>query len=182
MTPAPPAAPAQKKSGAPVVIIILAVLFGGCMIFGILAAIAIPNFIKFQSRSKQLECKTNLKMIFVAEKSNFADAKKYSASFKEIGFDPMAKTQRYSYFLTETEVSPANAPEALGASSAYGQLQAHGIKVGVTDSSFTAACVGSVDGDATQDIWSVSSDDRTGANGEPIPAGTPYNDQNDVAE
>src|SRR4051794_2253740 len=112
MTPAPPA-PTQKKSGAPVVIIILAVLGGGCVVFGILAAIAIPNFIRFQLRSKQGECKANLKAIFTGEKSIFEDSKKYSDSFKEIGFDPMTPNQRYSYFLTETEVLPAKAPDAV---------------------------------------------------------------------
>ena len=32
----------------------------------ILAAIAIPNFVKFQCRSKQSEAKTNLKALYVA--------------------------------------------------------------------------------------------------------------------
>jgi prepilin-type N-terminal cleavage/methylation domain-containing protein len=38
-------------------------------IIGILAAIAIPNFIKFQARSKQSEAKANLKAMFTAEKA-----------------------------------------------------------------------------------------------------------------
>ena len=38
-------------------------------IIGILAAIAIPNFIKFQARSKQGEAKTNLKSLFTAQKT-----------------------------------------------------------------------------------------------------------------
>jgi type IV pilus assembly protein PilA len=36
-------------------------------IIGILAAIAIPNFVKFQCRSKQGEARTNLKAGYVAE-------------------------------------------------------------------------------------------------------------------
>ena len=38
-------------------------------IIGILAAIAIPNFVKFQCRSKQSEAKTNLKALYVAEEA-----------------------------------------------------------------------------------------------------------------
>ncbi len=38
-------------------------------IIGILAAIAIPNFVRFQCRSKQSEAKTNLKAIYVAQES-----------------------------------------------------------------------------------------------------------------
>src|SRR5437763_315953 len=39
----------------------------------IYAAIAIPNFIKFQARSKQSEAKVSLKSLWVAEKSYMAD-------------------------------------------------------------------------------------------------------------
>ncbi|MFT3838656.1 MAG: hypothetical protein QM723_16880 [Myxococcaceae bacterium] len=181
MTPAPPApAPAQKKSGAPVVIIILAVLGGGCVVFGILAAIAIPNFIRFQARSKQTECKANLKAIYVAEKAFFEDSKKYSSSFKEIGFDPMTPHQRYSYFLTETEVLPAKEPDAIGAASALQQLQERGVTVGATDTGFTAACIGNIDSDPTQDMWSISSDERTDKFGAHVSAGEVHQDSDDI--
>ena len=41
-------------------------------IIGILAAIAIPNFLRFQAKSKQSEAKTNLGGIFTAETAYFA--------------------------------------------------------------------------------------------------------------
>src|SRR5689334_2957683 len=44
-------------------------------IIGILAAIAIPNFIKFQAQSKQSEAKANLKAIFTAQKAFFQEKK-----------------------------------------------------------------------------------------------------------
>ncbi|HSB73778.1 MAG TPA: prepilin-type N-terminal cleavage/methylation domain-containing protein, partial [Candidatus Methylomirabilis sp.] len=46
-------------------------------IIGILAAIAIPNFIKFQLRSKAGEGKVNLAAIRTAEESYFAEAGTY---------------------------------------------------------------------------------------------------------
>jgi len=46
-------------------------------IIGILAAIAIPNFIKFQLRAKAGEAKVNLAGIRTAEESYFADAGTY---------------------------------------------------------------------------------------------------------
>src|SRR5262245_26003284 len=46
-------------------------------IIGILAAIAIPNFIKFQLRSKAGEGKVNLAAIRTAQESYFADAGQY---------------------------------------------------------------------------------------------------------
>jgi len=42
-------------------------------IIGILAAIAIPNFVRFQLRSKSAEAKTNLAAIRTAEESYFAE-------------------------------------------------------------------------------------------------------------
>ena len=42
-------------------------------IIGILAAIAIPNFLKFQSRARQSEAKSNLKAVFTANKSMYAE-------------------------------------------------------------------------------------------------------------
>ena len=67
-------------------------------IIGILAAIAIPNFIKFQAKSKQSEAKTGLKGIFQAEKSYFAEKDSYSSAFNQIGYIP-ERGNRYSYHL-----------------------------------------------------------------------------------
>ena len=55
-------------------------------IIGILAAIAIPNFIKFQARSKQSEAKANLKASFTAMKAFFQEKDRYSDKVQEIGF------------------------------------------------------------------------------------------------
>lgn len=67
-------------------------------IIGILAAIAIPNFIRFQARSKQSEVKTNLKAIFTGQKSRYADRDAYSSSLGDIGFSP-ERGNRYRYDL-----------------------------------------------------------------------------------
>jgi type IV pilus assembly protein PilA len=65
-------------------------------IIGILAAIAIPNFIKFQARSKQTEAKANLKAIFTGQKSFYAEHDGYSTSIGDIGFAP-ERGNRYAY-------------------------------------------------------------------------------------
>jgi len=186
MTPPPPnpvVAP-PRKSGMSAIVIILIVIGASCPVIGILAAIAIPNFIRFQSRSKQTECKTNLRMINTAQRSYQSDKGKFAVTFEELGTAPEAGN-RYTYFLTETSVKPADttrAPNALSATFALASLKGHGIKVGTTDTTFTAACVGNVDNDATQDIWTVSNVDRTSADGQPIPAGMPFNDVNDITD
>jgi type IV pilus assembly protein PilA len=65
-------------------------------IIGILAAIAIPNFIKFQARSKQSEVKTNLKGIFTAERSYYQEKDTYSACIRKFGWGP-ERGNRYAY-------------------------------------------------------------------------------------
>jgi type IV pilus assembly protein PilA len=57
-------------------------------IIGILAAIAIPNFVKFQARSKQSEARTNLKALFSAEKGWFGERDTYSDRLNLVGYAP----------------------------------------------------------------------------------------------
>ena len=67
-------------------------------IIGILAAIAIPNFIRFQARSKQSEAKTNLKAAFTGQKSLIGEKDRFSNLAGEIGFSP-ERGNRYYYDL-----------------------------------------------------------------------------------
>jgi type IV pilus assembly protein PilA len=64
---------------------------------GIVAAIAIPNFVKFQCRSKQSEAKSNLQRLYIQEESFHAEADRYSARLDEIGFTPAGTKVRYEY-------------------------------------------------------------------------------------
>ncbi|MBL91020.1 MAG: dolichyl-phosphate-mannose--protein mannosyltransferase [Myxococcales bacterium] len=61
-------------------------------IIGILAAIAIPNFVKFQCRSKQSEARSSLKAIYTAEEAYRAEYDTYT-HFSG-GCDRDCKTQR----------------------------------------------------------------------------------------
>jgi len=66
-------------------------------IIGILAAIAIPNFLKFQAKSKQSEAKSNLAAIFTGQTSYFGEFNNYS-NFTAINWSPSG-TPRYRYTL-----------------------------------------------------------------------------------
>jgi len=57
-------------------------------IIGILAAIAIPNFLKFQCKSKQSEAKTNLSGIFTAEKAFFGEYNTYGTDLISVNWQP----------------------------------------------------------------------------------------------
>jgi len=68
-------------------------------IIGVLAAIALPSFLRFQCRAMQSEAKTNLGGIRVCQESYFAEYKKYGTNFAEIGFAPKGSV-KYSYATT----------------------------------------------------------------------------------
>lgn len=66
-------------------------------IIGILAAIAIPNFIKFQARSKQSESKANLKAWFTTQRAFLQEKDRYEEDIKIIGYAP-ERGNRYAYY------------------------------------------------------------------------------------
>ena len=65
-------------------------------IIGILAAIAIPNFLTYQCKSKQSEAKTNLGGIGTSEEAYFAEYDTYKAATSNIGWRPKG-SKRYSF-------------------------------------------------------------------------------------
>ena len=95
-------------------------------IIGILAAIAIPNYIRFQARSKQAEAKSNLKSIFTGQKSFFAEKDRYSESTGDIGFAP-ERGNRYSYALTLTALAVTNAENRTTAVAIPGTTTTNGV-------------------------------------------------------
>jgi prepilin-type N-terminal cleavage/methylation domain len=64
-------------------------------IIGILAAIAIPNFLRYQAKSKQSEAKANLGAIFTSETSYQAERDTYAAR-ANLDWAPTGTT-RYAY-------------------------------------------------------------------------------------
>src|SRR5262245_51942159 len=67
-------------------------------IIGILATIAIPNFMRFQAKSKQSESKTNLGAIGTTVESYRTERDTYViAAITDLGWAPQG-TARYSYW------------------------------------------------------------------------------------
>jgi type IV pilus assembly protein PilA len=174
-------------------------LFGLCGCLGVLAAIAVPNFLKFQARAKQAECKANLKTAFTAQQGYFAENEAYTESLAELNWMP-ERGNRYAYFFgTEGEVQErtAEAPPVanpvgvgvdlakFGASAAIpNDPDLVGIPYGVTGTcpqcEITLVCVGNVDNDSTLDAWVISSAELTDPHGRPIPVGQPFQLTDDV--
>ncbi|WP_224243796.1 fimbrial protein [Hyalangium gracile] len=173
-----------------------------CPCLGVLSAIAIPNFIRYQARAKQAECKANLKSFYIAAQMA-QESEGSQADLSKLGFNP-ERGNRYAYFLGPGAMEDRSGAQATGTEGA----QAIGVdtfkfptgreltfrdlppevasQVGVSgqcpDCSITMACAGDVDNNALDapDVWSISTRERQGPQGETILAGEPYNHVNDV--
>ena len=111
-------------------------------IIGLLAALAIPNFMRFQAKSKQSEARANLKAIFTGQKAYYGDKNLYMDLASVIGFSPEFNN-RYAYYVgqngTETRATIGN-PTIANAASALcptgpqgvGIITADEVKWGVT--------------------------------------------------
>jgi len=120
-------------------------------IIGILAAIAIPNFLKFQAKSKQSEAKTNLKAVLTAETSYFGEYNQYG-TFNTVNWSPVGTRQLYAYFITD-----GTTPEYNSAPVVYpGTANWQGFTPGFTTIDFTAGAAGNIDSDAIIDVWTIT--------------------------
>lgn len=167
---------APRKNLA-IITLAMSILYIPVMV-GILAAIAIPSFMKFQARAKQAECKMNLKSAYTAQRAYFAEHNAWGQTAEDIGFEPGMKT-RFAYRISPQSVLPATIPGALSAEVLEGAYPKHLVEqLGSTDV-LTMACAGNVDQDDGIDVWSISSEQRT-VEGEVIPAGEPFNEVSDL--
>jgi len=84
-------------------------------IIGILAAIAIPNFMRFQARARQTEAKSNLKGLFTASVANYYAEKEDFASGDVclIGFKP-ERGNKYCYSMGGAANLSPSAPCPVG--------------------------------------------------------------------
>ena len=98
-------------------------------IIAILAAIAIPNFLKFQAKSKQSEARTLLTGVYEAEMGYFATENRFSGDALEIGFEPASDPKYY--------IDPSDPGWITAAAITH----------------FTATTSGNIDRDDFRDFW-----------------------------
>ncbi|TAJ26017.1 MAG: prepilin-type N-terminal cleavage/methylation domain-containing protein [Nitrospirae bacterium] len=130
-------------------------------IIGILAAIAIPNFLRYQAQARQAEAKSNLSGIFVAETAFFGENSRFSG-FQEIGFSLAGSTNRYTYrSMTTTVVGGVVTPGTIATdtiNAGIGTVAPDNTVVPAASSGmgFTATATANLDNDPTIDQWHVN--------------------------
>ena len=139
-------------------------------IIGILAAIAIPNFLTYQAKSKQSEAKVGLGAIATSAISYNAEvvgAPTYIvASISQISY-AVTGTPRYAFYYDVGGTPVAFTGSAGGTVNGCALTTAPpNTRAGAAG--FTAGATGQIDSDATCDWWTI--DDRKFL----------FNDQNDV--
>ena len=128
-------------------------------IIGILAAIAIPNFLRYQAQARQSEARTNLGGIFVAEVSFFGENSRFS-NFADIGFTLAGTSNRYTYRAMSTTVAAGvvSAGVVQTINAGIGVIAPDNTVLAATSSGtgFTATAVGNLDNDGAIDSWHVN--------------------------
>lgn len=117
-------------------------------IIGILAAIAIPNFLSYQSKARQSEVKMHLQAIHSAQSTYFAENDTYTDNFFYLPWKAEG-VLRYTYSLGP---NPANLK---------GQLPPMGVPElaptpGASREGFTCVAYANIDKDPTIDTWYVT--------------------------
>lgn len=87
-------------------------------IIGILAAIAIPNFVRFQSKARQAEARADLSAIYAAQKAFNAEWQQFFADFNEIGYRPEGAFRYEHGFAAGVTAAPASYTGAVGGGGA----------------------------------------------------------------
>jgi len=106
-------------------------------IIGILAAIAIPNFLRFQAKSKQSEARELLSSVYTAQVAYFAEQNEFG-NMTNIGFQPASTPKVYTDIMSEG--------------------------LSYTTSGFSCTAGGQLDTDATRDLWVVTDASREATN------------------
>ncbi|HEY3347566.1 MAG TPA: prepilin-type N-terminal cleavage/methylation domain-containing protein [Nitrospirota bacterium] len=126
-------------------------------IIGILAAIAIPNFLKYQAKSKQAEAKTNLKGIFTSEVAYFGENNIYATTFSSMGFGLAGDKAKAYAFTIDKGANNIGIPTPPTYAAADWPGTNGEPMVAADFTSFTAGAYGNIDSDPMLDTWTLDS-------------------------
>jgi type IV pilus assembly protein PilA len=150
-------------------------------IIGILAAVAVPSFQRFQAKARQSEAKTLLSGLYTAEKTYKMEWGTYLGDFRNIGYDPNGNLRfrvGFSAGGVVNIIGYQGPGVAAGAASVQFNTSVYcpasttctetpfGLAfvaiagdVPPTTTAFTAIAAGDIDGDdAVRDTWSMQED------------------------
>ena len=125
-------------------------------IVGLLAAIAIPNFLNYQAKARQSEAKIGLGGLFTTATAYFAENNTFSTTgCCLLGYSP-AGILRYDFYYAGT--AAANKIQGTGGAAAPCNVVPTAVPTPdwTTTGGFTAGAIGNIDGDPSCDQWSIN--------------------------
>lgn len=165
----------------------MAVSSAGLLIF---TGLLLPNFKRAQLRIRQLECRDTLTSLYAAEGRLYEKEKRYTAKLSELDWKPPRGRQLIRLAEGALEEAGQGFDEAQFPKMSSKQVDeaipklvsgSLGVRGECPACSMTMLCATQLDSDETPDVWTVSTVERTGNQGEKIAGGIAWCDVDDVA-
>lgn len=142
-------------------------------IIGILATIAIPQFLTFRMRSMQVEAKASAGAFHQSAVAFVAERNTYTDDISQLAWRPSGQPRYLCGFATDEVPEPSGLNDTGEIAAAFpgsgfstiAMLGAGRVPLTESDlpetasaspSGYTFTCVGNLDGDATLDTWQIS--------------------------
>jgi len=126
-------------------------------IIGILAAIAIPNFLRFQLKAKSSEGKANLAAVRTAEEAYFAEYGKYVAAIATPASAPINTKQDFN-----DGSAGVDQFDTLGWGPEGRVYFNYAVKISAAGELFNATAKADIDNDGTAQFWGYRKGDQDG--------------------
>lgn len=111
-------------------------------IIGILAAIAIPNFLNYQCKAKQSEAKQSLGTIAKTQEAWLSENDQYCSTLDSLGFAAKGDNIRYSYSIEDADEDTYTAQAEADGTIKTGQVDLWQIDEGLNLEMVSNACTG----------------------------------------
>lgn len=123
-------------------------------IIGILAALAIPDFMKMMAKSKQSEARSNLSAVFTAQTSYFGLTNTYGATFYMIDWAPEGRNL-YTYHSPDDEAVDDGDPNLYIAKVGDSCQEEESLTTVAGSREFLMSATANIDNDEFCDEWGV---------------------------
>ena len=167
----------------------MAVSFAGLLIF---VGLFLPNFKRYQLRVKQVECRETLVSLHDAQARLYAKEKRYTPKLDELDWKPPrgrsivrlsaeGALEEFGQGVDEARFTSVLSKELDEAVPKLVRAEV-GIHGECPACSVTMSCASQLDSDPQVDVWTISTLERMGNQGEKIPGGIAWCEVDDVTQ
>lgn len=133
--------------------------------------VVLPRLRELPARRQQVACREGLSLLYVQQQELKRSNNRYTTDISELAKKPEVGAQVFSL----------DGHTGFGAGGIIEKIPSLvRDTVGIKNGDVTMLCAAQLDEDATIDVWTISTVERTGDNGAKIPAGMPWLEVDDV--